>query len=307
MNNTVARRCPPDGKPVSAPPSRERDGADALPARRQRHPGGVLTWVAAVSSFAAAGVGLVSAPAYDAAPATVEMLRGFDLVTLLVAVPLLVLSQLKVAGWPLVRSGVLAYLAYGYLFAAVTGGLGTAFLLDVTVLSSSTFALIRTLRGMAAAPLASLRGLGARFAAVALGVLALSLGGMWVTAALRAAASGEIPVGSLLVESDLAVRLGITLDLWLLVPLYMVAATQLWRRRPWGRVLGVLAVVSGLLHQLSYQAGMVFQAWADVPGAHAFDPVEPVVVACYLVALLALVMSGSAASGMRVGGHDGRD
>lgn len=274
---------------------RKAQGADAPTSRRQRHPGGVLTWVAAVSSFAAAGVGLVFAPAYDAAPATAEMLRGFDLVTLVVAVPLLVVSRLRAGGWSLVRSGVFAYLAYGYLFAAVTGGMGTAFLLDVTVLSSSTFALILTLRDMTAVPPAALRRPAVRVAAALLGLLALSLGAMWLVASLRAAASGEVPVGSLLVESELAVRLGITLDLWLLVPLYAVAAVQLWRRRPWGHVLGLLAVVSGLLHQLSYQAAMVFQVRADVPEAQAFDPVEPLIVACYLVALLALLRSGSAA------------
>lgn len=268
------------------------EGAGPPPTSRRPPTGGGLTWVAAVSSFAAAGVGLVFASAYDAAPATAEMLRGFDLVTLVVAVPLLVLSQLKAGSWSLVRAGVLAYLAYGYLFAAVTGGLGTAFLLDVTVLSSSTFALILTLRDMTAVPLASHRRLGARLAAVLFGVLALSLGGMWVAAALRAADTGEVPAGSLLVESGLAVRLGITLDLWVLVPLYAVAAVLLWRGRPWGRVLGLLAVVSGLLHQLSYQAAMVFQARADIPGAEAFDPVEPVIVACYLVALVALVRTG---------------
>jgi uncharacterized membrane protein len=254
---------------------------------------GVMTLVAAVTAAAAAAVGLAAESAYDASAATTQMLRGYDLVTLVLVVPLLTASRPWTERLLLLRSGLLAYLVYSYLFAAMTGGLGVAFLVDVVVASASTFALVLTLAGLNASP-PERPGSGARVSAVVLGVLALSLGAMWLTAAVHAAATGEVPQGSALVESDLTVRLGIMLDLWLLVPLYALSAVLLWRHLSWGRVLGLLAVISGLLHQLSYLCALAFQAGAEVPGARAFDPFEPIIVIGYLVALVPMIKPRSA-------------
>jgi hypothetical protein len=157
------------------------------------------------------------------------------------------------------------------------------------VLSLSTFALALSLSSISAAPVRIRRKASPRVAGLVLGLLALSLGGMWLTAAIAGAVTGRVPAGSVLVESDLVVRLGIVLDLSLLVPSYALAAVLLWRRSGWGVVLGFVTVVSGLLHQLSYLAAAVFQARADVPGAQAFDPFEPVIIAMYLVGLVGLL------------------
>jgi len=86
------------------------------------------------------------------------------------------------------------------------------------------------------------------------------------------------------------VHLGIALDLALLVPLYGVAAVLLWRRLPWGYVLATLALLPGILHQLTYLVAMPFQVAADVPGAVSTDPVEPVIVLLYLAAAALLLL-----------------
>jgi hypothetical protein len=128
----------------------------------------------------------------------------------------------------------------------------------------------------------------ARTIAAFLGVLSLALGGMWVYFAVDNAVSGDVPSGSRLVETDTIVRLGMALDLTLLVPLYAVAAVLVWRRAPWGYVLATVALLAGILHQVSYMVALPFQAAADIPGAVAFDPGEPVVVLLYLVPTLLL-------------------
>jgi hypothetical protein len=79
------------------------------------------------------------------------------------------------------------------------------------------------------------------------------------------------------------------LDLSLLVPLYLVAAVLLWGRAAWGPVLATIALVAGLLHQVSYLVAMLFQVAADVPGAVAFDPGEPFVVLLYAVPAVLLL------------------
>jgi hypothetical protein len=108
-------------------------------------------------------------------------------------------------------------------------------------------------------------------------LLAASLGGLWVFAALQFARTDRMPAGSALVETDSLVKLGIALDLSLLVPGYALASVLLWRRRPWGFVLGGMLLISGVAHQVGYMVALAFQVAADVPGATAFDPAEPVI------------------------------
>lgn len=122
-----------------------------------------------------------------------------------------------------------------------------------------------------------------------LGLLAAGLGGMWVYYSLRFAATGEVPAGSALVESDVVVHVGIALDLALLVPAYALAAVLLWRGIAAGFVLASVVVVSRTMHQLSYMVALPFQAAADVPGAVAFDPMEPAIAVLFVVATAMLL------------------
>jgi hypothetical protein len=126
---------------------------------------------------------------------------------------------------------------------------------------------------------------------VLLGVLALGLGGMWVVASARFAATGEIPRGSALVETDAIVHLGIALDLALLVPAYALAAVLVRRRTGWGIAIAALVLVSGTLHQLSYLLAMPLQVEAGVAGATALDPAEPLIALLFLAGATAVVLA----------------
>lgn len=253
----------------------------------------VLTRLAGVAAGVAAGCGLLVPAAYDAPSATVEMLRGYDLVTLVVVTPVLLLTRRDLSPrTPVVRAGMLAYLVYTYLISSITGGLGVAFLPDVAVLSLSLWALGLTLVGTQPS-VAPPGGPAPRIAASMLGVLALSLGGMWFAAYTTAVVTGDTPAGSALVETDAVVQLGMVLDLALLVPTYGIASVLLWRGGGWAPMVAGLALVSGLLHQVSYLVAMPFQTVADVPGAAWTDPFEPMIVAAYLVGLIALVKGRS--------------
>jgi hypothetical protein len=108
---------------------------------------------------------------------------------------------------------------------------------------------------------------------------------MWVYVAVDNAVTGKIPTGSMLVETQSVVHLGMALDLAFLVPLYAASAVLLWRGAAWGHVLGVISLVAGLLHQASYLVAMPFQVAADIPGAVSYDPGEPVIVLLYAVGL----------------------
>ena len=59
----------------------------------------------------------------------------------------------------------------------------------------------------------------------------------------------------------------------------------------WGFVLAAVALVAGILHQVSYLVALVFQYTAEVPGSVAMDPVEPLILLLYGVATALLFRS----------------
>jgi hypothetical protein len=227
------------------------------------------------------------------AQSTAEMLRGYDLITLVVVVPALAWASTgtRRASTParLIAAAALAYLGYTYGYYLFGNGFTDLLLVHVLVFAGSVVALFRALLGFRSAATVSLGSRAARGAAVTLAVLAVALGGMWTAACVGYIATGELPAGSKLVETDQVVQLGIVLDLAILVPLYATAAAQLWRGRSWGLVLGAVTLLAGILHQLSYLAALLFQDAAGVPGAVRFDPLEPVIVLIYLTGALLLV------------------
>jgi hypothetical protein len=253
-----------------------------------------LAAVVAVGAMVAAGLGLLLDGVYGSDEATVQMLRGFDAVTLLVIGPSLLLAVRSdrhgSTRGRLLAASLLAYLGYTYLYYLLGAGFTDLMLLHAPLLTTTLVALVLTLRDL---PVPSLgdraTGGGARVAAGVLALLAVSLGAMWTYAVVAHAVDGTLPAGSSLVESGTMVHLGIVLDLSLLVPLYAAAAVLLWRRRAWGVVLGALALVAGTLHQVSYVVALLFQYAADVPGSVPMDPVEPVILLLFGTATVLLL------------------
>ena len=235
---------------------------------------------------------------YTGPRSTAEILRGDDLVTALVVVPALVVATGRARrGSTLahaVVAGLLADLVYTYAFYVFGTGFNDLFLLHVVTFSTSLAALLLVVVGLDVDALRErLRPLRhARAVAVALGILAVSLGGMWVAGAVANAVDGTVPVGSRLVEEPSVIHLALVLDLGVQVPLYAAASVLVWRHTGWGCVLAVVALVSGIPEQLSYLVGMPMQVAAGVPGAVSSDALEPVILAFYVVGLVLLVLGG---------------
>lgn len=240
----------------------------------------------AVSSLA----GLIVDGLYRDPDAVVAMLRGYDLAALVAAVPLLLVTLAPALRGSvrarLVAAGTLAFVLYDYAYYVFGTGFNDLFLLHVATFSTSLFALILTLTSI------DVVGIAGRFrtrtpvrtVAVILGLLAASLAGLWISGALGFALNGTVPDdGNALVYPIELTHLGYVMDLALLVPTYALAAVLLWRRRPWGYLLGSMMLVAGALTQLTYVAALVFQSRADIAGAVAFDPFAPVILAAYLV------------------------
>lgn len=240
--------------------------------------------------------GLWIAGVYRDPPEVVAMLRGYDLVTLVVVVPALALSVLppwrSTRGARLVWLSVPAYGVYNYAFYVFATAFNSLFLVHVAVFALCVFTLAIGLSTVDAAGIAA--GFQARAPVRVVGtvliVLAAALTGTWVVNAVRFAVTGALPHESYLVAPIAVTHLGYVLDLALFAPACAVAGVLLWRRRPWGYVSGVVVLLFGTVYQLCYLAALAFQSWAGVPGARS-DPVDPFILAVLALAA-ALLLAG---------------
>ena len=264
-------------------------GKDSLPTSGQWRAAHRLSAIAALLALSAALGGLLINGIYGPPASVAQMLRGYDLTTLLLVVPGMALCQLLARRHSdraqLLWVGLLAYLVYTYAYYLFGTSFNGLFLLHVLVFASSLGALIAT-----CVPLDT-DGIATRFArrtprrsiSAVLGLLGAALGALWVYWSIRSVITGQVPAGSALVEPDVVVHLGMALDLAVLVPAYVLAAVLLWRGAATGYVLAAALLSSGTLHQVSYTVALACQARADVPGAVAFDPGEPLIAALYVV------------------------
>jgi hypothetical protein len=229
-------------------------------------------------------------------PASVSaVFRGYDLVTLMVAAPLLAVTLLpSLRDSPrarLVWVSMLAYSAYNYAVYVFGAAFNDFFLVHVALFSLSVFALVLALGTL------DVTGIGwqfrertpVRWISGVLMFLALGLGAMWIFYSLRFAVTGEFPEESLLVLPAANVHLAYVLDLSLLVPGYALAAVLLWRRAAWGYVLATVLLAFSVVYQVNYMTALLFQANANVPGATAFDPQEPPIVVAFLIATVLML------------------
>lgn len=190
---------------------------------------------------------------------------GWDLVTLALVVPLLILAlpalrRGSVRG-RVVALGALAYVFYQYLMYALSWAFGPLFLL-FTVLFSSAAAgitwLATDLRASDAVPADERRA--ARFPGRAMAifswVVAAGLSAMWL-ARIVAGWQGDWERASLEGETTLVVQ---ALDLGLLIPLAVLTGVLTWRRLPWGYVLGPVFAVKALTMSAAITA-MLLSAW----------------------------------------------
>ncbi|MCP2247282.1 hypothetical protein [Lentzea aerocolonigenes] len=266
-------------------------GTDSL--RAARLVSAVVAALMAVSS----AVGLWIPDLYRDSPEIGAELRAYDLVTLLLATPLLVgalvVERRGSAGARLVWLGLLMYAGYNYAIYVFGSSFNDMFLVHVALLPLTVAAAVLLFRNFdAAAVRRRFRpGTPVRSISVVLMLLGLGLAGMWVFYSLRFAVTGALPDESQLVLPMPAVHLAYVLDLAFFAPACVLASVLLWLRDSWGFVLATAVLVFGALYQVNYVVALVFQARAGIAGARGFDPAEPFVVGVLLVALVAMAVN----------------
>ena len=203
-----------------------------------------------------------------------EALRGGDLTTLAVAVPLLIGSlvfarrgsQAAQAVW----LGVLAYSVYNYAYFAFGAEFNDIFVLHIALFSLSIITLVLAVANVDVDAIAArFRGVRrTRWIGGFLAVVGAVLGGLWVFLAIRFAITGEL-LADIPVDG---IHLVFAIDTSLLVPALVMAGVLLWRRTTGGLVFGPTMLVMGAIYQVNLLVAGLFQANADVAGVKAFPP-----------------------------------
>lgn len=188
----------------------------------------------------AAGGGLLIPGLYRDSAALVPVLRGQDLVTLL-ALPAMAVAMAAArrGSGPglIVWAGVLGYLLYTYLGAAMAYAFNGFILIYIALLALVAFALTSLCAAIDPADLAGRFDAAAPRRAVAgfLGTIAVFLAAAELAQIVPALLAGEVP--GAMARYGLSSFFVYALDLGLVVPLSLLAAVWLWRGQPWGHLL----------------------------------------------------------------------
>jgi hypothetical protein len=238
--------------------------------------------VAVLAAFASAG-GLFLAGVYRDNPLIITAWKGNDLITLVVAVPLLagalVMMVRGSARAHLLWLGAVGYMLYNYIFYLYGAAFNVFFLVYVALVALSLYALVlgmwrldadRVSRGfLAGTPVKGIAGL--------MLLIPLVMGGIEVQRAVAFLFTGQVPTD--IVQTGHPTGVVYATDLALLMPAIAIAAILLWRRRPWGYVLAPVLMVKGVTYPLALIA-------MSLLGAN--DPLTPVYAFFWLLSLTAL-------------------
>lgn len=198
--------------------------------------------------------------------------RGQDLITLVVAEPLLVLAMLaerRGAGalWRLVWAGALSYTLYTYLLYSYSTSFNALFLAYVALFSLSTFALASLLLHFDALSLPESAGTGWEERAVAgfLLFLGVFFAFAWLGQIIPPTLHGTVP--SSITQAKTPSNGVYVQDLGLVIPLLILAGVWLWRGRAWGAALGVILLVVTDVIAAALVSMALFMAHAGVAGS----------------------------------------
>jgi hypothetical protein len=222
--------------------------AQSLRAKRENlRAAHVLSVIVAVMAAAASIVGLVFQAVYRGKGWS-AMAFGNDLITLVVAVPVLVVALIfsihgSVRGH-MVWLGSLYYMFYNYAFYVFGLPVTGLYLPLIGIFMLSAFALALGMVNLDVEAIS--RRFGSRTPAKPIAVYMLiwaaMVGGLWISQWLKFVFTGNVPD----VNGDQnAYRVIAAVDLCFIASLLIPAACLLWRRRPRGYVLGVMFNVQG--------------------------------------------------------------
>jgi len=198
---------------------------------------------------------------------------GNDLVTLVVAVPVLVLSMIYAARGSarahLLWLGSLYYMVYNYAFYVFGIPVTPLFVPIVAAFALSGVAVVLTMFRLDAEAIGRrfTRRTPARPVAVYLFYVAVMISFLWISQWVKFVMTGHLPEVN---GSAEAYHVIAAVDLTFLVGMFFPAACLLWKRNVWGYLLGVAGLVQGAIY-LAVMATVCVFGWKLNPGSQLFS------------------------------------
>jgi hypothetical protein len=168
---------------------------------------------------------------------------------------------------------MLAYALYNYAFYLFAAAFNQFFLFYVALFTLSIYALIFALKEIDAAQIKQqfrertpVKLIGGYLLLIAAG-----LSFLWISGALRFAATGEVPQDILKTEHPTGIVYA--LDLSLLIPAMALGGFWLWRREAWGYILAAMSLIKGATYTLVLTVGSLSAMSTGTPEASQELPI----------------------------------
>lgn len=219
------------------------------------------SWIAVALMAFAATMGLLVEGTYRDNALVEAAWRGNDLVTLLVAVPLMVGALVRTRRGSkrglLIGLGMLAYAAYNYAFYLFGAAFNRLFLVYVAVLSASTLGLIAGLSSDRIRPRRDRIRTAPRDRLVGWLIMAIAavLGAFWIGTSAAFVVAGAVP--AMVTATAHPTNVTGALDLWLVVTFGGLGGAWLIRGKAWGFIVSVVWTVKGAVYMTALSAASV--------------------------------------------------
>lgn len=215
----------------------------------------ILSLVIAILALIASLGGLFMKDLYRDNAFVVAAWQGNDIVTLFVVVPIMLTSLFflkrdsKKAR--LFWMGSLWYMIYNYMFYMFGAAFNYFFLLYVAIFTLSTYILIFALMKTDSVEVSQQFSdrTPVRWISGFMIFFAVLLGIMWVMLSLGFILTGVVPQS--ITQTDHPTGVVFASDLSLLIPALIFSAILLWKRRPWGYVLGSVVLIKAVAYGLA--------------------------------------------------------
>jgi hypothetical protein len=243
----------------------------------------------AVLATVAAGAGLFWSGLYaNDTQSMAVMAMGNDLVTLVLCVPLLLVSAYYAAKGSLrgrlAWTGTVFYFLYTYAMACFVVAYNQLFMVYVAIGSLSLFVLAASLLTLDAGHVKeSLSRAPVRATAVFMFLVGLTLSAQWLGLIVPSVISGQRPA---LLETYTTL-VAQAMDLGILVPLGILTGTLLLKRSAWGYVLASVFLVKGVTYGTAVLSMALFQHLNGIEVPLPFALAIAGLVACALALAVA--------------------
>ncbi|MFC7139942.1 hypothetical protein ACFQMA_08855 [Halosimplex aquaticum] len=267
----------------------------------------------AILTVLATVVGLFVPGFYRDAPVLLPQVYGQDLLTLIVAVPVFVVSLYYATRGSLrgyiTWLGVTSYLLYTYASYAFMTAFNELYLVYTTLLWLTLFTFVGGMVRLDARALKRAFGDGPVRSYVAFHLLLVVLiGFVWLSEILPAILAGTTPPS--ITEAGLPTSVIYSFDLGVILPAFALTAYLLWRRRPWGYAFTavLLVKVATLGGAVLAMAWFMVQDGQPVPFPQVIIFGSLTVLSVLLMGRLLLAIDGSQTTGRPIAvGETSRD